>query len=220
MKRHLIGLLAALGALGGCGSSAISTDGSQVIRDTLKGVTAGKAAPNVVTTDQLSAELSASSAPLMLVITDATQNQALLREIARNGRDGTFATAQREALIVRDGIIVASRGLGGDMMSSVQGGLERLVRSQSNGASDVTLVFLDGADQPDRRSYSCTVSVGGQTPVVAGAVNATARIVTTTCTGPDSYSNTYLVASDGYVLGSRQWVGPTIGYLSTQALRR
>lgn len=219
MKWPILGFCAAL--LSACGSSGVETDGLGVAAGILRGELGRTPAPAVVTEAQIATALAESPLPLALVALEKTGSQSLVREVGRNGRHATFANAKRQAVILRDGMLTSTRGLGGDLMSSETTALERLVRARQSGNAAVVLRFLDGADQPVVLRLTCAVRPGDRMPMTAGATRTTVTAVTARCTGDaQDITNTYLVAPDGYVPGARQWGGPVIGNIDTQILRR
>ncbi len=223
MKAILAGALAA-SFLSGCGNKNTSEiDGFSIAANIVKDLTRRKkdTAPTAVSSEMISAELARSDAPLVLVVLDKSKNQGLMAQIATNGRQATFANSQRESIVMRDGVIVATRGFGGDLMSSTVAPLERLVRSKSAGSAQITMNFLNAANTQERQSWSCSVVPGGNAPVALGTIDTVAQIVVAQCAnGSATFSNAYLVASDGYVLSGHQWAGDIIGYIDTQYLRR
>ena len=223
MKRIVaLALIAAAATLAGCGTSPTANEGfRQALNVAKRAVTRAQTTPTPVTEEQINAVLAQTDMPLALAIVEKTGTQAVLGEIARNGRYATFANAERQVIVLRDGFVTATRGLGADLMSSDSAALERLVRSRSAGQAAYSLRFLNGEDVETTVTVTCTTTPGGEAPVKLGTVNTTGRIVQAACTGDGpGFTNVYIVGADGYVLGAQSWIGEINGNLSTQILRR
>lgn len=216
-----LALCAAFAGLAACGNAPDADEGYQQAFATFRSALARSTAePAPITQAQITAVLQQSPRPIVLAIVEKTETQAILGEIARNGGYSTFASADRQVIVLKDGFVTATRGLGADLMSSDSAELERLVRTRQAGTAAYELRFLDGEDQRQALSMTCTVSVGGTAPVVLGAMNTTGRIMQAKCSGDATFANAYVVGSDGFVLGSQVWGGAVNGMLSTQILRR
>ena len=104
---------------------------------------------------------------------------------------------------MQDGIVVATRGFGPDIMTSIAPGIAQV--RQASGSFARSYYYLDGADQKLRLTYACTFAPNGTEAVeVLGKVYATRR-VTETCTGPDSsFENVYWFDDGGKLRQSDQ----------------
>jgi hypothetical protein len=175
-----------------------------------------------VTVAQINQILATKPEPLTLISIESREASALVIQIAQNGPYRTYATAQRQSVTFRDGMITSTRGIGGDLMSSDTSALRSLVTRKKNGTSPYIMRYLTGEDVTQELQYSCTITRNGTAPVNLGEVNTVAVQMTAQCdNGADgSFSNTYLVDGAGDVVGGRQWLGPYIGYVSSQKIRK
>ncbi|WP_425097736.1 YjbF family lipoprotein [Tropicibacter sp. S64] len=175
----------------------------------------------VVTADQTAQTLAATDAPVEFVNLESRESQALMIGIERNGPYYTYGTATRQSIVLRNGMITATRGLGGDLMSSEEDALYRVVQSRHAGSASYQMRFLTPEDVISTLNVSCTVSAGGPTAIVAGAINSSGTTMTANCQGDGaSFSNTYVVDARGNILAARQWLGHELGYVGNQAMRR
>ena len=222
MTRHVLWVgFAMVAALAGCGSRENADEGYRQAFDTFRSAFARQSAePAPITQGQIDAVLQQSNMPMVLAIVEKTKTQAVLGEIARNGRYATFASADRQAIVLKDGLVASTRGLGADLMSSDTADLERLVRARKAGTARYALRFLDGEDQRQEVLVTCATTVGASAPVVLGAMNTSGQIVKAACSGDVTFTNAYVVGSDGFVLASQVWIGEINGTLATQILRR
>lgn len=162
-----------------------------------------------------------TTGPLELgVRADDQTKWLMLIGIEQNGAYTTYGAANRTSITMRHGIVTATRGLGGDLMSVNISEVEPLILGRRNGQATREMHFLGGEDKTVTLTFSCTIKVGKSIPVKAGAVNTTAQVITETCSSKDLYfTNTYLVNAQGRSVGSRQWLGDAIETLDFQTLR-
>lgn len=204
-------------ALTACGNA--QQDEANLLKSLPKAIFSRKAPPPVVTPEQLGQALASTSAAITLYVSEQTKGQFLLQDIERNGPYQSFGSASRRVIVMRDGMITSTRGLGGDLMSSEEDDLLALVKRAAPGTARYVQRFLTPEDVNVTYEYACSLDIGGSIPVVAGALKTSARMVTATCIGAHGeFTNTYAV-NGGQILSSRQWLGDTLGYMQTQAIR-
>lgn len=209
--------------LAGCSNDPARSNQIETVRGLATGLFQRRAQePQPLAPEDIAAFLSASSEPVVYYQSDTTKAQVLFQRIQQNGPYDTYATAWRNSLTLRDGVITGTRGLGGDLMSSEADALLAVLRSGGNGSAAYAMEYLDGENASFSITAECTLSRGQSVQVAIALVNEPAHAVTAVCRTPDrrEFTNTFLVASDGYVLGARQWLGDWLGYVNTQQLRR
>ncbi|SDX89103.1 YjbF family lipoprotein [Citreimonas salinaria] len=216
-----VGAVGALVALGACSSA--QSDSMRLLRSlpALVFDRDGAGAPVSVGPEQVRQVLAATDGPVMLLETDAGARFMMI-EIERNGPYRTFGNAARQSVTFRDGLIVQTRGLGGDLMSSDEDALLAQLRRRTTGTAPYVMRFLTPEDVTREIAFTCLVTTDGQQANVAlGAYSATGQVMTADCNTDDlRVSNTFIVTPGGYVAGARQWMGETQGMLSAQTLRR
>ncbi|WP_417205890.1 YjbF family lipoprotein [Antarctobacter sp.] len=209
-------------ALVSCGNA--NKDTAVLLRQIPKALFTKKEPPKPLTPQQIAQSLGATSASVFLFEIESRKTQTLLQDIQRNGPYQTYGNSSRQVIVLRDGMITSTRGLGGDLMSSEEDRLLHRVQSRSEGRVSYDLRFLTSEDVTIVRRYSCYTSTGATVPVAAGLVQTSGQLVTAKCTAADGvspdFTNAYVVGGDGYILSARQWLGPYLGYISSQVLRR
>lgn len=134
------------------------------------------------------------------------------------GRITVWRTEDDVTIATRNGVVIATRGLGGDMVSStvqVSGDMP----GPSAGGERVQMIRgLDNKEQ--RLSLSCDLEDLGPEPVEIVELVHPARHLRETCEGAGGrIVNDYWVdARAGLVWQSRQWAGPHIGYMRLRRL--
>jgi len=143
------------------------------------------------------------------------QTAPLLRK-TQIGDKSTWTTIDNVTLTLQDGVLVASRGLGRDLMSADVSQTVQRLQSGSTGMVKRFHSYLNGEGQVVIRSYVCEVGTRGPRDITISGTPRSTRLMQEKCNGAeDSFQNLYwLDRRSGKILQSRQWVGPEIGMLS------
>lgn len=132
-----------------------------------------------------------------------------------NGPVKTWASTAYETVSLNDGILVATRGFGPDLMSAVAPSLGQ-VRS-GNGFFHRVYYHLDGADQPIRTDFDCEFSPSGSETVVVMGISYTTKGVTESCSNPaERFENTYSFDGSGKLRQSVQYVSSLAAMMQLQ----
>lgn len=166
--------------------------------------------------------LAQSGAPLMVV---AVENRArAYTQFARQSRTTTgvesWISGDHLSLGVSKGVIVATRGFGGDMMSADVTRLGPLVAERREGIAELFLSHLDGEDQVRISAYRCRVTRRGARQVDLGAYQADTSLMVADCRNGDAaFRNLYWVEDrTGQIVQSKQWIGPFAGTVATRVI--
>ena len=160
------------------------------------------------------AALEALSEPLMLAVVENDGRTALLVPFGQNGPVRTWTTIDRQTISLHGPRIVATRGLGRDLMS---------LSASSHPAEghSITHVTLNAANEPVRVDAECrTVERGRDALTLTSGERTDVTRVSEVCrTQTASFTNTYWIARDGTPRRMRQWIGPEAGFLTIEVLR-
>lgn len=168
-------------------------------------------------------QLARAPGPVLLAdLPQAGLAATLQRSATRNGVE-TWRTATGQTLAFRDGVLVATRGLGDDLMDADVTGTLAALRggAESGGAPQHSrlMSFLDGEDRTLFRALLCTMSA--PQPATLQGIGATfptrLRIETCHTTGL-SVTNRYWQDHNGTMRRAEQWIGPGLGMLMTERL--
>jgi len=136
--------------------------------------------------------------------------QAVLGPVSRSGDVTVWQTLDGISLSFRGGVLIETRGLGDDLMSSDAAGTLAMLRGATDGGYYPQIrTYLDGEQRTVFRAFQCRRSGGGQGRIDESCVS-TDRTVT----------NSYWLDATGDVIRSRQWVGPAVEYMETQRVLR
>lgn len=230
--KHMVrgaALAAMVAALAGCGNQAEEGPSNfdlarQALGQVVAGATQGEgegapAAPD--TPEAMAARaLAANPAPLILAQLENPPVPQVLAQVGQNGTMRTYMTPNKQALILRDGLLVGTRGLGHDLSVAEPGVLAGLIRARQAGSGQRVMRYIsgDGVERP--LPLTCTTAPGEMQSFAFAGRGWQARQVHETCTGQGvSIQNSYLVTADGQIPVSHQWVGPDLGHVTLQVIR-
>ncbi|WP_299907256.1 YjbF family lipoprotein [uncultured Paracoccus sp.] len=206
--------IAVLG-LAACGNQTADQSASplgvaaQVARDTLaQRRAASQPQAPARTPEQMAAEaLRVNPAPLILAGLEASGRTQVMAMTGQNGAMRTYMTPNEQALILRNGMLIGTRGLGNDM-SVTEPATEALIRNQRSGNAQRVIRYYagDGLERP--MTFNCSVGAGPNPGVMVE-----------NCEGLGlSFQNSFMVQGSQIPV-SRQWAGPGLGYITIQTLR-
>ncbi len=157
------------------------------------------------------ADLEAYGVPILRAVIAARGADALLTISDTKGGIVTWSTTDGTTFTLRNGVLIQTRGLGPDLMSAQAPSLAAL---QTNGSTHQRIYFLLGADDRTiRRTYDCTVSVGGKEVVEIFGRSHTTTHVTESCTRPqDTITNEFWIEGS-VVRKSRQLASGGAGFI-------
>lgn len=164
--------------------------------------------------------LAANPGPLILADFESLGRLQMLAQTGRNGAMRTYMTPAQEALILRNGLLTGTRGLGNDLSVAEPGPMAALIRSRRAGTGQRIMRYLsgDGVERP--LPLTCTTITGAVQRFPLAGRNWTALQVGEACHGQGvEIENSYLVTADGQIPVSRQWIGPALGHVVIQVIR-
>lgn len=152
--------------------------------------------------------LRVNSGPLIMVTLENAGTTQVLAMTGENNGMRTYMTKNEQSVILRNGLLVGTRGLGHDLSVAENQGSANLILSGRSAASKRVMRFYtgDGLERPV--PMNCQVGPGPK-----------AGVIVENCEGLGvSFQNNYIV-SGGQATVSRQWISPTLGYMTVQTLR-
>lgn len=173
--------------------------------------------------DQLTREiLDATHEPLLLTDIATKKASFTLTQLARNGQVQTWQSPDGVGISFDHGVLVATRGMGEDVMSADVSNTIRMLSGQTgDGFYTRFQTYLDGEYQTQFRSFQCQrTGIKRETIQSYGKNRSTTRIEETCYTPDFDVTNIYWRGSDGLIWKSQQWVSPVIKYLVIERLVR
>lgn len=211
--------LMAAGLVAGCASKAPEEQGAGAdgIGGALKAAAmqqiakarGGQAAAPARDASAIAADaLQANPNPLILVGLESQGTTQALALVQDNNGMRTYMTSTSQAVILRQGMLLATKGLGHDLSTAEMTRSAALIRAGQNGSAQRVMRYMggDGLERP--LPLDCQIGRGPKPGVMVED-----------CKGAGvSFQNSYLV-SGGAISVSRQWIGPGLGYMTIQVLR-
>jgi len=220
--RHRALVLCLTAMLAGCSNEVDVEPGAALFRtvaQTAKGAFGNRDAPAAPAVDdlQLRAALQTEGKPILRVTFNNSGVSTFLGAIALNQGVRTWSTNDGLTVSTRDGVLLATRGFGRDLMAADAPSAAQL--SRGTGSHPRLHVYLDGADQTRKVAMTCRVSSAGAETVAVLGLGYPTRHVVETCTGDAvSERNDYWFRSDGHLLQSTQFVVPGSPGVTLQAI--
>ncbi|MEE2862157.1 MAG: YjbF family lipoprotein [Pseudomonadota bacterium] len=214
-RMRSIALSLALAGLAACGNTGPDEGGSgpisvlaQTATQTIASARAARVTAPARTPQQAAAEaLRVNPGPLIQVGFEGLGRTQVLALAGQNGAMRTYMTPSEEAVILRNGMLVGTRGLGRDL-SVAEPGTEGLIRAGQVGRATRVMRYLSGDGLERPLQFDCTTAPGPNPGVIIE-----------TCEGHGAtFRNNFLV-QNGQIPVSRQWAGPGLGYVTIQTLR-
>jgi len=193
-------------------------------------------------TSRASREARRSGAPTQTQVTRATLDQlasgalevtleargltailipSALRTDGGPGDVAVWATVDASHVILRDGVLYATRGLGRDLASSDVSAAVRAVniRGATTGAREMQI--RNDNFGADTLRFRCAIRVVGDTTVDIVERRFAVRHLRERCENDAGFfENDYFVDSARDVVQSRQWAGPELGFLTLRVLKK
>ena len=160
------------------------------------------------TPEQIAAEaLRVNPGPLIMAGLETQGRTQAMAMTGQNDAMRTYMTPNEQALILRNGMLVGTRGLGNDM-SVTEATTEGLIRAGRSGSGQRVIRYYSGDGLERPLTFDCTVGAGPNPGVMVE-----------NCEGLGvSFQNSFMVQG-GQIPVSRQWAGPRLGYITLQTLR-
>jgi len=217
-----LGLAACAGGGREAARSPLLTAGSALV-STVKGArTAGPPKGQVTVTRTL---LDQTNGAVLQVVPANTGLQDFLRLVGRRddptpGKVEVWQASDKAQIILREGVLVGTKGLGGDMRSAEAQTVIAGFDGQGGGGERlITLDRMDGTAQTV--PFSCDVTQLGRKVIQIVDQNVSTYHLREDCAfGKTRFSNEYWVeTSTGKMRRSRQWAGPRFGYMAIDRLK-
>ena len=203
----------ALASLVGCGSDAERTAVWGTLRDAAKATGQARKAPPPSGPPELTpAQVDGSPLRLLLLEIESSRRGTAMALISTNSGTETYSSADASTVTLRDGVLIATRGIVPDLMSALAPGAQAIARGE--GSHRRQYHTLAGDDSPVTQTYDCQLrSEGRETLAIAGRRHDTRRVIET-CEGEGrSFENRYWIDGRGKIRQSSQWTGTTVGKL-------
>ena len=175
-------------------------------------------APTGLTTGQAALATQQQTPALQLGLLEEGVATTLRRISLRDGIS-TWVSADGVTVSTKEGIIVATRGFGGDVMGADTAPLMQALADGQDTAYARNLSVLNGENRVETLAFDCAFSSLGAREAQTLAGPQPATLFQEDCRdGALRVLNLYFVDGSGRVIQTRQWGGPAAGVLTTLVL--
>lgn len=158
--------------------------------------------------------------PLLFTMRESTGAFSVSSVYAQNAETVTWVNASRDTFSLKQGHLIATRGLGNDLMSVEDGGAARIIAARRTGRVQKTYRFLNGLDQTARFTTQCQIETGERQQVQSGEILSQTTIMRESCSSGDyKFTNVYWVDDTGRSVQSLQWAGHANGNIVFRRIR-
>jgi hypothetical protein len=153
--------------------------------------------------------------PIILVSNASLKFGSLMAPFGGNNGVETWSSTSYQTVSLRGGVMVATRGFGPDLMSSVAPGIATIAGAK--GTTQRRYSYLDGADQPQTLEFTCTLAAAGRESIEVMALSFATRKVTEACAGPAAtFTNEYWFDGSTKLRQSKQFLAPGLANMMIQ----
>ncbi|WP_145105310.1 YjbF family lipoprotein [Cereibacter sediminicola] len=200
--------LAACAMLASCGSQEDAH--ATFLKLGLAGITTRGESPGSGAEGLTRAKISRVTSPLIVAEVEKTGAWALMVPFQINGDVVTWSSNDDRTVALRDGILIATRGLGPDLMSAEVPSASQI--ASGSGSHRRVNYLIDGLDQTVRREFRCTLATDGIKTITIIERNYPARHVLEHCEGATGrFTNEYWVDAAGSIRQSWQTFDRMLG---------
>lgn len=156
------------------------------------------------------ADIAKSGQPVMKLTVPSRGIETFLTIRDRRGDVVNWMAADGTLFSFRNDVLIETRGLGADLMSSAAPSAGQILGGQPHRR---TYFFVDDDDQTGRRDYSCQMSQQGSEPLVIYGRSYNASKLAETCERDIGRITNYYWVEGGKIRKSREWVSRGIGQI-------
>ncbi len=190
--------------------------------DKLKGAGAPPVAgaaiePDAATLAEGRRVLQEGGQPVMAVTDRSLGLATFMVPLGQNAGVVTWANPEYQTLALRDGVILATRGFGNDLMSAEAPTAQQL--RQGSGSTRRVHYVLDGADQTQTQIYTCQLSVSNNETIAVLGLTYISEKVLEVCEGAaGGFTNLYWFDKSGIIRQSQQVREPGVEKMQLQMI--
>lgn len=165
------------------------------------------------TSQNIAHSSDAQSGPVMRIDISSRNASARLSRVAVNKDVETWLAVDNISLSFRQGVLVASRGLGFDLMGADVQGTLNAISGQGEDVYRHQMRYLTGDNHTNYLMAGCSMKLIGVDVVNAQQLQ---RFDETCKARRNNFTNIFWLNGLGDIVQSRQWVSPEIGFIMTR----
>ena len=166
-------------------------------------------------------QIDALPGPVLYAEIESLEASAILQPAGDNDGATTWATVDGVSLAMNGPLLVATRGLGFDLMQvDGRGTLSALAGGRRDDYPRIH-AYLDGENRTLFRAFRCVMTEGRPETIRSfGLERRTLRHEETCYSTGAPVVNVFWIGADGTPWRTLQWVGPDVGPILTETLTR
>lgn len=146
------------------------------------------------------------------------EEAALSRLTERNARTETWESQNGFSVSYQDDIMIATRGLGEDILAASVSGIREAIRA-GGGEGRRVHDSIGDLNQIIQESFDCTVTAGDPEEINLGLRSVQTRKYAETCRSDRlQFTNNYWIDEAGEMVTSLQFVSEAVGYVRRSSL--
>lgn len=161
--------------------------------------------------------LAAAGAPVQLLFSEETGGFDQMRLERRTpAGDETWLASQGMTVSMRDGMLLATRGLGRDVLAADGRETRRLLAARQEGQAKHFMAFLNGENEVEREAFVCDIRREDDQTIDLLTREQRMQVMSESCMGSSyGFYNLYWIdPADGRIWQSRQFVSSTAGMMA------
>jgi hypothetical protein len=201
-------------AVTGCSSDPQT---SNVVKDFLSG-------PQIPEPTAEFIALAEAGAPAYVLSVEEREGafSSLFRQTVNKQGEETWISGDKLSVGMKQGMIIATRGLGGDMLAGDSSQTLAAIKAGREGNTLRFITHLNGNNEAHTLSFRCRLSKTTRQPLDLGAYSVDTVLVSEACTNGDiQFTNLFWVEQGrNRIMQSRQWISDHLGTLALRVIPR
>lgn len=207
----------ALTLIAGLTACSSDPDNSNLLADFIGG-------KDAIEPDETFLAYEAAGAPELIMSLQSIPNAftAFVRQTTNAKGEETWISLDRLSLGMKDGMIIATRGLGADQLAADPYQTLAALKAGRNGITERFITHINGESQAETLAFRCSVTFQKQAPVDLGGYTANTDLYYEDCRNTQTkFRNFFWVERDSrQLVQSRQWISENLGYVALRTLPR
>jgi hypothetical protein len=177
-----------------------------------------------VVPDETFVAYEAAGAPAYIVSLQSSDNAftVFVRQTTNAKGEETWISLDKLSLGMKSGMIIATRGLGGDQLAGDPYQTLAAVEAGRNGITERFITHLNGDNQAETIALRCNVTFQKQAPVDLGGYTANTDLFYEDCRNTQTKFRNFFWVERGTrkLVQSRQWISESVGSVALRTLPR
>jgi len=166
----------------------------------------------------------AAGAPALIMSLQSIPNAftAFVRQTTNAKGEETWISLDKLSMGMKDGMIIATRGLGADQLAGDPYQTLAALKAGRNGITERFITHINGESQAETLAFRCSVTFQKQAPVDLGGYTANTDLYYEDCRNTQTKFRNFFWVERGSrkIVQSRQWISESLGSVALRSLPR